>query len=121
MTSRNLRAGSTFPAMTLPLLRGGERDLSKAENGFDWTIVVVYRGKHCPICVSYLQSLNTALPELNKLGVDAVAVSADTLERATIQMAEVSPKFDVAYGLTVAQMNELGLFISGPRNGIDVE
>ena len=36
-------------------------------------------------------------------------------------MTDVVPVFDVAYGLTLEHMQQLGLFISGPRNGMDVE
>ena len=61
------------------------------------------------------------LPDLKALDVDVVAVSADSEARATSHMMEVSPGFDVAYGLTIAQMQELGLYISGARNGTDVE
>lgn len=121
MTSRKLAAGSVFPAITLPVLGGRTRDISKADAGFDWVLVVVYRGKHCPLCTTYLQQLNAALPDLHALGVDVVAVSADSEARAIAHMAEVSPQFDVAYDLSVAQMRELGLHISGPRNGTDVE
>ncbi|QHQ36088.1 peroxiredoxin-like family protein [Algicella marina] len=121
MTRENLAAGSPLPAITLPLLGGGERLLSSPKNGFDWMLVIVYRGKHCPLCTKYLLELNAILPDLNALGVDVIAVSADSEARATEQMAEVSPAFDVAYGLTIAQMQALGLYISGPRNGLDAE
>ncbi len=121
MTSRKPAAGSAFPAISLPVLGGGRRELAKPAEGFDWTLVVVYRGKHCPLCTAYLRELNDALRDLNDLGVDVVAVSADSEARATAQMAEVSPDFQVAYGLTIPQMETLGLYISDPRNGIDVE
>lgn len=121
MTSRKLAAGSAFPAITLSMLGGRTRDISRPGDGFDWMLVVVYRGKHCPLCTRYLQQLNDVLPELHALGVDVVAVSADSETRAIAQMAEVSPAFDVAYGLTVTQMQGLGLYISDPRNGTDVE
>lgn len=121
MTSKKLAAGATFPAITLPMLGGQTRDISRPNDGFDWMLVVVYRGKHCPLCTRYLEQLNYVLPDLNALGVDVVAVSADSETRAIAHMAEVSPEFDVAYGLTVAQMQGLGLYISDPRNGTDVE
>ena len=103
------------------MLGGRTRDISRPGDGFDWMLVVVYRGKHCPLCTRYLQQLNDVLPDLHALGVDVVAVSADSEIRAIAQMAEVSPAFDVAYGLTVTQMQGLGLYISDPRNGTDVE
>ena len=121
MTSRKLAAGSVFPAISLPVLGGGRRDISKPRDGLDWMLVIVYRGKHCPLCTKYLRELDATLSDLNALGVDVIAVSADNQPRAAAQMEEVSPRFDVAYGLTVPQMRELGLYISDPRNGIDVE
>lgn len=121
MTSRKLAAGSAFPAITLPMLGAQPRDISRPGGSLDWMLIVVYRGKHCPLCTQYLQRLNDVLPDLNALGVDVVAVSADSEPRATTHMAEVSPQFSVAYGLTVPQMQQLGLYISDPRNGTDVE
>ena len=120
MTSTKLAAGAMFPAIDLPLLGGGRRSLSEPRAGADWVLVVVYRGKHCPLCTKYLKELNAALPALKAQGVDVVAVSADDEARATEQMVEVSPEFDVAYGLTIPQMQALGLYISDPRNGMDV-
>lgn len=121
MTSTKLAAGTVFPAITLPVLGGPPRDISVPGPGFDWRLVLVYRGRHCPICTGYLKQLNDALPDLNALGVDVVAVSADSEARASAHMAEVMPKFDVAYGLSPDRMETLGLYISGPRNGMDVE
>lgn len=121
MTSPKLAAGSAFPAIDLPVLSGGTRSLSNPRDGFDWMLTLIYRGKHCPLCTTYLQSLNAALPDFTAKGVDVLAVSADSKARAAAHMAEVSPEFDVAYGLTVPHMQALGLYISGPRNGVDVE
>lgn len=120
MTSNKLAAGIEFPAINLPVLNGSPRDISKPLDGLEWMLIVVYRGKHCPLCTKYLQELNGALPDLNALGVDVVAVSADNEARAIEHMDEIRPNFDVAYGLQVSQMQELGLFISDPRNGSDV-
>ncbi|MBN9887331.1 redoxin domain-containing protein [Salipiger abyssi] len=121
MTSPKLAAGTAFPALSLPVLSGGTRSLSSARDGFDWMLTIVYRGKHCPLCTAYLKELNAALPDLTALGVDVLAVSADSEARAAAHMAEISPSYDVGYGLTVPQMHKLGLYVSGTRNGTDVE
>jgi peroxiredoxin len=121
MTNRKLAAGSVFPAIDLPVLDGGMRRLSSPRDGFDWMLVVVYRGKHCPLCTTYLKELNANLADLNALGVDVIAVSADSETRAIAHMKQVSPDYDVAYGLTVPQMRELGLYVSDPRNGMEVD
>ena len=121
MTSLKLSAGKAFPAIDLPVLNGGRRSLSEPRDGFDWMLTIIYRGKHCPLCTSYLQELNAALPALTAQGVDVLAASADSEARAKAHMADVSPVYDVAYGLNIPQMRELGLYISGVRNGVDVE
>lgn len=41
-----LSAGSAFPDLTVPKVGGGELAPAKLEG---WRMVVVYRGKHCPL------------------------------------------------------------------------
>lgn len=116
MSHFKLQAGSTFPAISVPLLKNEARvELGTPNAGYDWKLVIVYRGKHCPICTRYLQELNDVLPRLNQLGIDVIAVSADSHERAQMQMNIVKPQFPVAYSLNVEQMQQLGLYISNPR------
>lgn len=116
MPATKIAAGSTFPSIKVATLGGGDVDLAKPGNGHDWRMVVVYRGKHCPICTRYLGELNDALPDLNAQGVDVVAVSADTGEQAKGQIDPIAPKYDVGFGLNVEQMQALGLYISDPRS-----
>lgn len=121
MTSQKLATGQPIPDTNLTLLNGQTSDISKPSDKFDWKMIVVYRGKHCPLCTRYLAELNALLDEFNLLGVDVVAVSADSKEKATEQLAEINPRYDVAYGLSIEQMQKLGLYISSPRNGMNVD
>lgn len=121
MTTSVLQPGQTFPQLTVNKLGGGSLVLGKPEQGLEWQLVVVYRGKHCPLCTRYLAELNSALADFNKAGVDVVAVSSDSEARATAQIGEVNPDFSVGYDLTIEQMQQLGLFISEPRVGMDAE
>lgn len=116
MTTEKQKAGAVFPTMTVPRLGGGSLVLGQPENGHDWQLIVVYRGKHCPLCTSYLRDLDTHLADFNALGVDVVAVSADPIEKAQAQMDLVSPNFAVGYDLSVDQMRKLGVYISAPRS-----
>ncbi|MGH1371448.1 MAG: peroxiredoxin-like family protein, partial [Cellvibrionaceae bacterium] len=116
-----LQAGQKFPLISVNTLTGEKLELSKPAQGFDWRMLVVYRGKHCPLCTKYLNELNELLPEFNALGVDIVAVSSDSLERAKSQLAEVNPHFEVGYDLSIEQMKALGLYISEPRLGMNAE
>lgn len=121
MTAKALEAGAPFPSISVAKLGGGTVDLGTPNEGYDWKLVVVYRGKHCPLCTRYLSALNDALPDLNALGIDVVAVSADSEGRANEQIGEVGPAYSVGYDLSVEQMQALGLYISGPKSGMNAE
>ena len=45
-------------------------------------MIVVYRGKHCPVSKNYLASLQQIIYELDELAVEVIAVSGDGRERA---------------------------------------
>jgi hypothetical protein len=46
--------------------------------------------------------------------MDVIVVSADTADKAAADVAEFGWTFDLAYGMTEAQMRELGLYVSDP-------
>lgn len=116
MGSMKLEAGHRFPTVTVPKFGGGQMQLGKTSSSGDWQLVIVYRGKHCPICTRYLSEVNDSLEEFNKIGVEVVAVSADTLERANEQLPALNLNFPVGYDLSIENMRELGLYISAPRS-----
>ncbi|WP_076417916.1 peroxiredoxin-like family protein [Colwellia sp. UCD-KL20] len=121
MTSKKLSAGQTFPALSIDKLDGGKLDFLNPKGDYDWLLVVVYRGKHCPLCTQYLSTLNELLPKFNELGVDVVAMSADPKEKALIQINEVKPNFEIGYDLSIEQMQTLGLYISNPRSEAETD
>jgi len=101
-----------MPGLELPLAGGGRFALS-AEQPRAFTMIVVYRGLHCPICKTYLRELNDKLPEFEALGVGVVAVTSDPADRA--EKAKVEWGLDqlrVAYGLPIEMGRKLGLFVS---------
>ena len=76
-------------------------------------MLFVYLGKHCPRYKRILNKLNAALPAWSDL-VDVFVVSADTEDKAIMDKAEFSWNFDLAYGMSEAQMRSLGLYVSSP-------
>jgi peroxiredoxin len=105
MLAKKLAAGAAFPVMSFPDLAGGTLDPSRMSG---WRMVVVYRGKHCPLCKTYFKTLDGLLDEYRNAGVAVVAVSADPKEKAAADVAEFGWKFPVGYGLTPDQMRALG-------------
>ncbi len=110
--SEKITAGGTMPSITVPKLGGGELNLGGTG---DWRMVIVYRGKHCPICMRYLDGLDALKDDIADLGLDVVAVSGDTQAEAQAAVDQTGVKVPVGYGLTVAQMKQLGLYVSTPR------
>lgn len=111
-----LHAGSDFPLIEVPLLTGEVKKLGTPENGLDWKMVVVYRGRHCPLCTRYLNQLQKMKDALAQTGVDLIAVSGDSKAQLESHLAKLEVDFPVAYGLTTEQMKQLGLYISDPRS-----
>jgi peroxiredoxin len=76
-------------------------------------MMVVYRGLHCPICKPYLRELDRKLEEFESRGVEVIAVSSDTKERAARSKEEWElGRLPIGYGLEIAKAREWGLFIS---------
>jgi len=119
--TNKLHAGSTFPELTATLLNGEKISLGKPQNGADWQLVVVYRGRHCPLCTKYLNQLETFKEKLLATGVDLVAVSGDSKVQLESHIEQLDVSFPLAYGLTVEQMQELGLYISDPRSSQETD
>ena len=111
MQNQKPQVGKPIPHMTLSPVDGSTRAIG--ETSQRWTLLVVYRGKHCPRCKRYLNKLEAVLNDWTAL-MDVVVVSADTLEKAQADQAEFGWTFDLCYGLTEDQMRALGLYISDP-------
>ncbi len=113
-----LAAGAAFPDIRLPRLGGGEIAPAAMEG---WRLVVVYRGKHCPLCKPYLGTLDGLIEEYAAAGVQVMAVSADPAEKAASDVAEFGWRFPVGTDLSVAQMQALGLYVSEPRSAQETD
>lgn len=117
--STKLAAGAPMPAITLPKAGGGE--LRVGGESDKWQMLVVYRGKHCPLCRDYLETLNGMLDEFARLNTEIVAVSADPKEKAESEAAEEGWRFAVGYGLRPEHMRRLGLYVSNPCSEQETE
>jgi peroxiredoxin len=110
-----LKTRQAAPAMSFPLIAGGNWTLSerKPEN---MSMVVAYRGLHCPMCRNYLKEVNEQIGEFSKRGVEVVAVSSDGKERAMAARTDWElPNIPIAYDLSIDRARELGLYISTSR------
>ncbi len=116
MSEFKLQAGSSFPAVTVPLVSGSVTELGAASEADRWKLIIVYRGLHCPLCAKYLAQLEELKSDFASAATDIIAVSGDGLEKAKQQVEKGRLTIPVAYGLSVEQMEEIGLYISDPRS-----
>ncbi len=113
-----IAAGAAFPAIAVPRLGGGEVSPASMDG---WRLLVVYRGKHCPLCKPYLNGLDGLVETFAEAGVQVMAISADPEEKAQADAAEFKWRFPLGYGLSIAQMQELGLYVSNPRSAQETD
>lgn len=116
MTTSKLAAGAAFPVLEVTGPDGRLADIGEPQPGADWKMVVVYRGRHCPLCTRYLNELEAFLPRLAEIGVDIAAVSADSAKQLAEHRERLSVSFPLYHGMTLEQMQSLGLYISQPRS-----
>jgi len=81
-----------------------------------FSLVIFYRGFHCPICSGYLMDLERRLGALSERGVEVIAVSSDPEDRARMAVEKWGlDKLKIGYGLTLDNARQWGLFISSQR------
>ena len=100
------------PELDVDLVGGGHWRLH-AQQPQTFTMVLFYRGLHCPVCRAQLSELNRRLDELTSRGVNVIAVSGDTHKRAQRSAEEWRlDRLTIGYGLSEQTARAFGLFIS---------
>jgi peroxiredoxin len=95
---------------------GGARWSLAAQKPQNFTMVVFYRGLHCPVCRRYTSELNGMIGEFDKRGVSTVITSTDSKERAAEAKEKWGlPNLTVGYGVSIDKAREWGLYVSTSR------
>lgn len=112
-------AGSILQPISFPQVDGGTMTIGGEKE--NWTLFVVYRGKHCPRCKKYLNILNQMRKQWHDAGFDVAVVSADSEQKARSDQSEFGWDFDLAYGLSEEQMSVLGLYVTEPLSSSEAD
>ena len=105
------------PELSLVTTKGEVWKLS-TQTPENFTMIVVYRGLHCPICRTYLADLQCHLDEFSDHGVEVLVTSTDSEER--VHQAQKDWKLDaltMAHGFSLEDARSMGLYISS-GNGV---
>lgn len=113
----------TVPALQVPTLDHGRYTLGEVAPRH-FTLVVFYRGLHCPICLRYLTAFQQALPEFDRRGVAVIAISTDDDARACGMADKLgSGALRIGYALSLETARQWGLYVSTSRgrtsNGLE--
>lgn len=111
-----VRPGQPMPGIVLDTLGGPSLALDGSSDEHRWRVVIVYRGAHCPICKRFLSELEGMRDEFREAAVELVAISADAAGRARPFIEEIGFSAPVGVGLSLEDMDRLGVYISDPRN-----
>jgi peroxiredoxin len=103
------------PDLRVPTLAHGDYALAD-DAPQNFSLLVFYRGLHCPICLKYLLELGRLQAEFSQRGVKLIALSSDTRERAQAMADKLkAPDLRIGHGLDLAVARAWGLYISASR------
>jgi peroxiredoxin len=109
-----LKPREAVPALEVETLQGPWSLADQDPENF--TLVVFYRGLHCPICSKYIAELDKLLGDFAEIGVSVLALSTDTRERAEQARQDWGlANLNLGFGASVEQCRDWGLHRSAGR------
>ncbi|AFY70643.1 alkyl hydroperoxide reductase/ Thiol specific antioxidant/ Mal allergen [Thalassoporum mexicanum PCC 7367] len=111
MTNK-LMPGKPVPSLDVETLEGVKWQLEK-QDPRNFSMIVFYRGYHCPASKPYLQEIDRRLGKFLVLGIEVIAISSDDRAKAELAQDEWGiENMMIGYGAGIDKMREWGLYIS---------
>ncbi|MEP2530006.1 redoxin domain-containing protein [Shimia sp.] len=119
--SHKLTPDEQVPPLKLPLVGGGTFDISE-ESPENFTMVLFYRGLHCPVCKNYIGGMAALLDDFEAAGFSVVVASMndEALAAKAAEEWELG-RTRVAYGVTVEDAKNWGLWISKAFKDVEAD
>jgi peroxiredoxin len=109
-----LKPRQAVPSLDVATLQGQWSLAEQSPQHF--TMVVFYRGLHCPLCSKYLKELNKLASEFTEAGVSILALSSDNKERANeAQVDWELNNISIGYDVSIEQAQAWGLHRSAGK------
>ena len=109
-----LKPRQTVPALNVETLQGPWSLSDQSPENF--TMVVFYRGLHCPLCSKYLKELDKLASEFAAAGVSILALSSDDKTRTEQTQTDWElENVNLGYGVSVEQAQAWGLHRSAGK------
>lgn len=109
---KNLIPGKEVPELIVDTVNGMTWNL-RDQQPKNFTLLVFYRGLHCPVCKSYLEELNSKIDEFRDKGVNVICISSNTrsLAEKTATNWDIA-KLTIGYDFSIENARKWGLFVS---------
>lgn len=109
---RNVMPGKEVPELIVNTVNGMKWDL-RDQKPERFTLLVFYRGLHCPKCKEYLEHLNSRINKFRAKGINVMCVSGDKryIAEKTVTDWEVD-RLTIGYGLPEETARKWDLYIS---------
>jgi peroxiredoxin len=100
------------PSLELDLINDTKWSLHK-QDPENYTLLIFYRGYHCPICKKQLENVRENIDNLTDRGINVIAISMDSEERAKKTGKEWDIEtLPVGFEMSEKSAKEWGLFLS---------
>ncbi|WP_034925587.1 redoxin domain-containing protein [Gillisia sp. CAL575] len=109
---KNLIPRKEVPELVVDTVNGMTWDL-RDQQPKNFTMVVFYRGLHCPVCKSYLEELNSKIDSFRDKGVNVICISTNTrsIAEETTMKWDVE-KLTIGFDFSIENARKWDLFIS---------
>jgi len=113
--------GRPAPDLAVPLV-SGRRWLLRERSPETFTVLHVYRGLHCPICLKTLKEWESRADDLEQRGLDVLCLSSDDEDAAkeTVETCGIE-RLAVGWGFELAEARRWGLYASSGVNDKEPE
>lgn len=108
--------GKEVPELIVNTINGMKWDL-RDQKPERYTLLVFYRGLHCPKCKEYLEHLNSRINKFRARGINVICVSGDkrNVAEKTVTDWEVD-RLTIGYGLDEDTAKKWNLYTSEGKN-----
>ncbi len=113
---KNVLPRKEVPELTVDTVNGMIWNL-RDQKPKNFTLVVFYRGLHCPVCKSYLEELNSKIDKFRDRGVNVICISTNSASLAEKTATEWDiEKLTLGYEFPIENAREWDLYISDAIN-----
>ncbi len=109
---KNLIPRQEVPELIVDTVNGMTWNL-RDQQPKNFTLVVFYRGLHCPVCKTYLEELNSKIDEFRDKGVNVICISSNkgSLAEETTTKWDIE-KLTIGFDFSIENARKWDLFVS---------